>query len=134
MRGCSIREGVAFILLMLSMGFMDSDTVFIPGTICILSGLALLWMAGEREGHAGQARSQNINICAVIMVQGKEDRTMGYRICPYCGASLDPDERCDCRDGIATSQKENEPAGGDHTGSENVTDGIYYITEKGERQ
>lgn len=23
---------------------------------------------------------------------------MGERICPYCGAHLDPDERCDCRD------------------------------------
>lgn len=22
---------------------------------------------------------------------------MGERICPYCGAHLDPDERCDCR-------------------------------------
>ncbi len=22
---------------------------------------------------------------------------MGYRICPYCGAYLDPDEKCDCR-------------------------------------
>ena len=21
-----------------------------------------------------------------------------YRICPYCGAALDPGERCDCRD------------------------------------
>lgn len=22
---------------------------------------------------------------------------MSYRICPYCGAALDPGERCDCR-------------------------------------
>ena len=22
---------------------------------------------------------------------------MGYRICPECGAHLDPDERCDCQ-------------------------------------
>jgi len=21
-----------------------------------------------------------------------------YRICPYCGAALDPGERCDCRE------------------------------------
>lgn len=29
---------------------------------------------------------------------------MMYRICPLCGAALDPGERCDCRD-----QTENEP-------------------------
>lgn len=23
---------------------------------------------------------------------------MGERICPYCGARLDPDEHCDCQD------------------------------------
>ena len=23
---------------------------------------------------------------------------MGYRTCPYCGANLDPDEKCDCRE------------------------------------
>ena len=22
---------------------------------------------------------------------------MAYRICPYCGAALDPGERCDCK-------------------------------------
>ena len=22
---------------------------------------------------------------------------MGYKICPYCGATLDPEEKCDCR-------------------------------------
>lgn len=28
----------------------------------------------------------------------RKQRTMGgfYHICPYCGASLDPGERCDC--------------------------------------
>ncbi|MCI8357092.1 MAG: hypothetical protein HFI51_02930 [Lachnospiraceae bacterium] len=29
---------------------------------------------------------------------------MGYKTCPYCGANLDPDERCDCRDQVAMSQ------------------------------
>lgn len=23
---------------------------------------------------------------------------MGERICPYCGAHLDPEERCDCQE------------------------------------
>ncbi len=23
---------------------------------------------------------------------------MGERICPYCGARLDPDEKCDCQE------------------------------------
>lgn len=26
------------------------------------------------------------------------NRRSTYRVCPYCGASLDPGERCDCRD------------------------------------
>ncbi|MCX4352023.1 MAG: hypothetical protein OSJ60_10325 [Lachnospiraceae bacterium] len=31
---------------------------------------------------------------------------MGANICPYCGAYLDPDEKCDCREEeVATSQK-----------------------------
>ena len=30
---------------------------------------------------------------------------MGYRICPYCGAHLDPDEICDC---IAEKNEEKE--------------------------
>lgn len=42
---------------------------------------------------------------------------MGYKVCPYCGANLDPDEKCDCQDTIATSQHENEPAGASRTGS-----------------
>lgn len=29
--------------------------------------------------------------------QGKEGPLMGYKICPYCGAHLDPGEECDCR-------------------------------------
>lgn len=30
---------------------------------------------------------------------------MGERICPYCGAHLDPDEKCDCRE--ENEQKES---------------------------
>lgn len=26
-----------------------------------------------------------------------------YRICPYCGAHLDPNERCDCKEEAALS-------------------------------
>lgn len=36
---------------------------------------------------------------------------MGYKVCPYCGANLDPGERCDCRDEVATSQQENVRGG-----------------------
>ena len=32
---------------------------------------------------------------------------MGYKICPHCGAYLDPDEKCDCRDDAAAAQQEN---------------------------
>lgn len=44
---------------------------------------------------------------------------MIFKTCSYCGAHLDPDEKCDCRDEpVAMSQQENEPAGGNRTGSE----------------
>ncbi|GFI69949.1 hypothetical protein IMSAG249_01774 [Lachnospiraceae bacterium] len=32
---------------------------------------------------------------------------MGNNICPYCGAHLDPGEKCDCRDG-GTEAPQNE--------------------------
>lgn len=38
--------------------------------------------------------------------KGGED-TMGNNICPYCGAHLDPGEKCDCRDG-GTEAPQNE--------------------------
>ena len=28
-----------------------------------------------------------------------------YKVCEYCGANLDPWERCDCRDGIEVATK-----------------------------
>jgi hypothetical protein len=31
-----------------------------------------------------------------------------YRTCPDCGAHLDPDETCDCRDQIRKPQKINK--------------------------
>ena len=31
------------------------------------------------------------------------DEQMYYHTCPYCGANLDPDEKCDCRE-----EKEND--------------------------
>lgn len=31
---------------------------------------------------------------------------MGEKICPYCGAHLDPEEHCDCRE---TEEKEESP-------------------------
>lgn len=47
---------------------------------------------------------------------------MGYKTCPYCGAHLDPDEACDCREeDTATPQETKEPAGGRRTGSEKDT-------------
>ena len=48
----------------------------------------------------------------------KGGNDVGYKVCPYCGANLDPDEKCDCQDTIATSQHENEPAGASRTGSD----------------
>lgn len=36
---------------------------------------------------------------------------MGYKICPYCKARLDPGERCDCRDAASPPQKENAGTG-----------------------
>lgn len=32
---------------------------------------------------------------------------MGYKVCPYCGANLDPDEKCDCREEAAVPQQGN---------------------------
>ena len=43
--------------------------------------------------------------------QRKAGEKMGYKVCPYCGANLDPGERCDCRDEVATSQQENVRGG-----------------------
>lgn len=44
---------------------------------------------------------------------------MGTNICPYCGAHLDPDEKCDCRkEEIATSQKKDPDAGQSKSGSQ----------------
>jgi len=30
-----------------------------------------------------------------------------YRECPYCGANLDPGERCDCQDKEQTDERED---------------------------
>ena len=40
------------------------------------------------------------------------DRRRSYRVCPYCGAALDPGERCDCQNRkppsmLRTSRTEN---------------------------
>lgn len=50
----------------------------------------------------------------VISHARKEDKPMGERKCPFCGAYLDPEERCDCREeeqenGSAASQSNAEP-------------------------
>lgn len=37
----------------------------------------------------------------------REVMTMGHKECPYCGASLDPGEKCDCR-----GQEESPACGG----------------------
>lgn len=54
---------------------------------------------------------------------------MNPKICPHCGAYLDPEEKCDCQDTIATLQQENEPAGTDLADSSNQNHN-YYNTEK----
>ena len=33
---------------------------------------------------------------------------MFYKICPYCGCSLDPSESCDCQQERRSGQEENE--------------------------
>lgn len=37
---------------------------------------------------------------------------MSYRTCPYCGANLDPDEKCDCR---KEEEEENDRGSSDNT-------------------
>lgn len=32
---------------------------------------------------------------------------MTYKTCPYCGANLDPDEKCDCRNEEENETEEN---------------------------
>ena len=39
-----------------------------------------------------------------------------YKICPYCGAALDPGERCDCR-----KEKAARPAGTETNGTNGLT-------------
>ena len=31
-----------------------------------------------------------------------------FRVCPLCGAHLDPDEKCDCTEQDTTEEKENK--------------------------
>ena len=33
---------------------------------------------------------------------------MGFKICPYCGAHLDPGEECDCRRGEEIDRTETD--------------------------
>lgn len=54
---------------------------------------------------------------------------MRPKICPHCGAYLDPGEKCDCQDVAATPQHEYEPAGADRTGPDNQNHN-YYNAEK----
>ncbi|MBD5461484.1 MAG: hypothetical protein HDR24_00255 [Lachnospiraceae bacterium] len=59
------------------------------------------------RGHADHSR-EPADRSADRVERGEMD--MGAKICPYCGAYLDPDEKCDCRDeDIATSQNEKDP-------------------------
>ncbi len=36
---------------------------------------------------------------------------MRCKICPYCGANLDPGEKCDCQDNTVTLQQESKNSG-----------------------
>lgn len=103
-------------MMLLSAGAMDSENMIVPGIGCVMSALLLL-VAGRRKELVVQTQNRNyIKVSALIIVQGG-GVAMGYKTCPYCGAYLDPDERCDCRDEVATSQ-EKKPTGGNRTGSE----------------
>lgn len=54
---------------------------------------------------------------------------MRYRICPWCGAALDPGERCDCLD--QETEKAAGGAGTSDSGMENLDTVI--VTEKGRK-
>ena len=47
---------------------------------------------------------------AAIWQHGEEVRKMRrHRTCPDCGAHLDPQERCDCKDAKESAQKGSRP-------------------------
>ena len=93
-RKIRLREKAAFVLFLVSMSAMDSDSRVVA-VIIIITTLGILFYAGQ----------------AYRETRGKRGEKMGYKVCPYCGANLDPGERCDCRDEVATSQQENVRGG-----------------------
>ncbi len=84
MQKCSIREGVAFVLFLVSMAAMDSDSRVLP--VIILAGTlsVLYWMGqacGERKRKSlrQQAQSEKIKVSVVIIPRGKEKANGKYQ-------------------------------------------------------
>ncbi len=50
----------------------------------------------RKEPEGDRFRSENLIAC--FTAQGKKVGILGNNICPYCGAHLDPGEKCDCRE------------------------------------
>lgn len=49
---------------------------------------------------------------------------MYYNVCPYCGANLDPGERCDCTE----TEKPPADAGTSTSGKANNNFAVHYFT------
>lgn len=76
-----------FILFIMSAASVDGCSA--PGAAC-LGALAALCLLAEKEG------------------QEERKMAMGYKTCPYCGANLDPGEKCGCREEDAAPGQEND--------------------------
>lgn len=56
-----------------------------------------------------------------------------YRKCEYCGASLDPQEKCDCREPSEQNRRLFETLTRTGEGGQMVLGGLYYGREHGKR-
>ena len=54
-----------------------------------------------------------------------------YRTCEYCGAALDPGERCDCPGATTNHRKEKSAPGMQPTKADRSKDSIQRVARKG---